>query len=214
MVLSLRPAMSPAALPYSSPTNPTRARESSAGNGGRRRNHGLTLPELLGAMAIAAILAGIAMPMVSGTLHAARAADARTSLLRTYQSAIRHASVAGVHVVACPSTTDNGCRDSIDWSSGWLLFEDRDGDRQHNESELVLASFPPLAERVHLRSTAGRKRLVFQPSGGNAGSNVTLTLCDGRGADKAVQMVMANDGRLRESKAPSPSANDCVLPMN
>ena len=58
---------------------------------------------------------------------------------------------------------------------------------------------------MHLRSTAGRTRLVFQPNGGNAGSNVTFTLCDGRGAATATTLVLANDGRLRAG-TPTPDA--------
>ena len=172
---------------------------------------GFTLPEACATVAIVGILAAITGAMFAGTVHASRAADARAALLDTYASAIRHASTRGVHVVACPRTGDGGdCRDSFDWTAGWLLFEDRDRDRQRGAGEAVVASWPPLGAGVHLRSTIGRKRLVFQASGGNAGSNVTFTLCDGRGADDAVQLVIANDGRLREWGAPAAAAAACA----
>jgi type IV fimbrial biogenesis protein FimT len=88
----------------------------------------------------------------------------------------------------------------------------RPRDRARGAGERVVAAFPPLETRVHLRSTAGRKRLVFQPSGGNAGSNATFTLCDARGAGRAVQLVLANDGRVRDA-TPSPAvAAACVIP--
>ena len=57
--------------------------------------------------------------------------------------------------------------------------------------------------RVRLRSTAGRTRIVFQGNGGNGGSNVSFTLCDGRGPERARSLILANFGRLRED-APSP----------
>ena len=47
-----------------------------------------------------------------------------------------------------------------------------------------------------MRSTVGRTKIVIQPSGGNAGSNVTYTLCDGRGAAMAESLVLSNRGFL------------------
>ena len=63
---------------------------------------------------------------------------------------------------------------------------------------------------MHLRTTVGRTRLVFQPNGGNAGSNVTFTLCDGRGAAQATTLVLANDGRLRSGTPSTAAAQACV----
>jgi type IV fimbrial biogenesis protein FimT len=54
---------------------------------------------------------------------------------------------------------------------------------------------------------------VFQPNGGNAGSNVTFTLCDGRGAAQARSLVMANDGRLRATPAGAAAARACMEPL-
>jgi len=55
-----------------------------------------------------------------------------------------------------------------------------------------------------LISSKGRTRIRFQPSGGNAGSNVTFTFCDGRGARAATAYAMANSGRLHET-TPKPA---------
>mgnify|MGYP006170030997 CR=1 FL=1 len=69
--------------------------------------------------------------------------------------------------------------------------------------------------RMLVTERPGRMRIVFQANGGNAGSNVTFTLCDGRGPRKAVHLVMANDGRLRsrpaEAEAAAPYVLDYVL---
>ena len=171
---------------------------------------GFTLPEFAAAVAIIGIFAAIASTVGNGTVYAAGAAEARAALLDTYQSAIRHAATRGVHVVACPLSPAGGCLDGIDWTGGWVVFEDGDGDRDLGASERVVRTWPPLADRVRLRSTLGRKRLIFQPSGGNAGSNVTFTLCDGRGPARASRLVLSNTGKLRESAADAISASTCV----
>jgi type IV fimbrial biogenesis protein FimT len=77
----------------------------------------------------------------------------------------------------------------------------------------VLRRIAALGGRVHLRSTTGRTRLVFQPNGGNAGSNVTFTLCDGRGPAKAVTLVLANSGRLRTGQPTEAAALGCMAEM-
>ena len=40
-----------------------------------------------------------------------------------------------------------------------------------------------------------------QGNGGNAGSNATFTLCDGRGPAKARALIMGNAGTLRDGVA-------------
>lgn len=174
-----------------------------------QRHAGFTLMELLVVIAIVAILATLVIPGVGAALQAARASEARAALLQSLTLAVRRASVAGQHVVACPGD-DTGCRSSTDWSNGWIVFADGDADRVLQPGERILHEQPALAEGVHLRSTTGRTQLVFQASGGNAGSNVTFTLCDKRGADKATALVLGNDGRLRNGTPTGASAAQCI----
>ena len=108
------------------------------------------------------------------------------------------AALAGNRTVLCPSPDGAACSDDPDWSRGWLVFLDSNASRELEGGEPVLRQQPPLPGRVRLRSTAGRVRIVFQGNGGNAGSNATFTLCDGRGPARAVSLVMANNGRLRD----------------
>jgi type IV fimbrial biogenesis protein FimT len=177
----------------------------------RRRPSGFTLIEAVIALAIAGVLLGTAVPAVTGATEAARASSAEAALLATLTQSISHAAIAGSEVVLCPGDAA-GCRDSSDWSAGWIAYADLDGDRSRGPNETLLHAEPALAGKVHLRTTAGRKRLVFQPNGGNAGSNVTFTLCDGRGAARAMTLVLANDGRLRAGKADLQAAEACLQP--
>ena len=55
--------------------------------------------------------------------------------------------------------------------------------------------------------------MVFQPNGSNAGSNITWTLCDGRGAAAAVTIVVANNGRLRTGTPTAAAAQGCMAGM-
>jgi type IV fimbrial biogenesis protein FimT len=163
-----------------------------------KTQRGLTLIELLIALAVLGVLFGVAVPAFSGGLEAARASDARAGLLASLMTAQGKAAITGAHGVLCPSFDGANCDDSPDWSTGWLVFLDSNGSREVEGGEQILHVQAPLSGRVHLRSTVGRTRIVFQGNGGNAGSNVTFTLCDGRGPSRARALIMSNTGGLRD----------------
>ena len=157
---------------------------------------GITLIELLIATCVVAILAGIAMPAFSGAREASNSSSARAALLGSYVTAVDSATMSGSHAVLCPSSDGSACLGNPDWSGGWIVFLDSDGDYEHQAGEPIVAQHGALAGKVRLRSTVGRTKIVIQPSGGNAGSNVTYTLCDGRGAALAESLVLSNRGLL------------------
>lgn len=178
----------------------------------RRRNAGFTLIEAVISMSIVSILAGIAVPAVQDAAEAGRSGAVKGTLVESWMTSVTHAANAGSEVVLCPGDT-GGCRDSIDWSHGWIAFADIDGNRRRSPNETLLKSAEPLGGKVHLRSTPGRTRMVFQSNGGNAGSNITWTLCDGRGPGQATTIVIANNGRLRTGTPTPAAAQACVVAM-
>jgi type IV fimbrial biogenesis protein FimT len=160
---------------------------------------GFTLLECLVALSIAMLLLGVALPAASNGLEAARACDARSELLASLTTASQRAALTGQRAVLCPSNDGEHCSIGYDWSHGWIVFSDPDADRLHDPGETLLHQQGPLSGKVHLHSTVGRTRIVFQGNGGIVGSNVSFTLCDGRGPGKAVSLVISNAGRLREA---------------
>lgn len=173
------------------------------------RQRGFTLIEAMIALAVTSILLCIAIPAWSSASEAAHNGSAQAALGATILGAVSHAALTGSEVVLCPGDA-TGCKPSIDWSGGWIAYADINGDRIRGAGETLLKAAPSLGGKVHLRSTQGRTRLVFQPNGGNAGSNVTFTLCDGRGVAKAITLVLSNGGRLRSGMASNAAALACM----
>lgn len=175
-----------------------------------RPTQGFTLLEALVAMAACAILLAIAIPAWSHARAAASSGAVRADLVASLLDAVRHSAMAGSEVVVCPVSTPGRCSGSSNWDQGWMAFADINGNRVADGNETRISSRSPLPDRVRLRTTAGRTALVFQPNGGNAGSNVTFTLCDSRGMESAVALVLSNAGNLRAGKPTTTAAWNCV----
>jgi type IV fimbrial biogenesis protein FimT len=178
-----------------------------------KQGRGFTLIEMLVALAIVAVALSLAIPAFSKGPQAARAVSAEGRLLLSLQQALQRAALTGKRAVLCPSADGRECRTSPDWSRGWIAFLDEDGNREHAAAEPLILAEAALPADVRLRSTLGRTRLVFRGNGGNAGSNVSFTLCDGRGAAHARALILANDGCLRHGKPAAASvAATCASP--
>ncbi|HEY0660341.1 MAG TPA: GspH/FimT family pseudopilin [Lysobacter sp.] len=172
--------------------------------------NGFTLIEAMVAMTVVAILLAIAVPAWSHALAAANAGAARAELAATLLDAVRHSANAGSEVIVCPVAISGQCSGQVTWDGGWMAYADSNGNRLRDAGEMQLRRTDALKEGVHLRSTVGRTRLIFQPNGGNVGSNVTFTLCDARGPAHATSLVLANDGNLRQEKPAAAAASACV----
>jgi type IV fimbrial biogenesis protein FimT len=175
-----------------------------------RTSHGFTLLEAIVALVVVVILATVTVPMVGNARAAVQAGNARAAMTTTLIASMRQATVGGIEVVICPTADAGLCRNSTDWSMGWTAFVDRDGDRLRGPDEAVVHQEASLDDVIRLQSTPGRTRLVFQPGGSNAGSNVTFTLCDRRGPGKAIALILANGGRVRARSASSERAERCI----
>jgi type IV fimbrial biogenesis protein FimT len=174
---------------------------------------GFTLVELVVTVAALGILLAVGVRTIAHGLEAARAADARARLLESLTLAAHRAGLTGAHAVVCPATVDGeACTGTVDWSGGWIVFLDRIEDGVRADDEHRLLHVPALAGHVRLRSTRGRTRVTFQGNGGNAGSNLTFTLCDGRGPAQARSLVLANSGRLRDAPASAAAAAETCPP--
>jgi len=169
---------------------------------------GFTLLEMLLAVSIAAILLIIGVPAFQG-FGARQRMSAAMHTLHSHLALARNEAIRfNVPVIVCPGNLDHGCKDDSDWSDGWIVFSDFNGDGQYQRLETVHRMEAGLEQMV-VRSSSGRSRLRFYPNGSAPGSNGSITFCDRRGPEHARKLVISNTGRVRRDDAPDLDERHC-----
>lgn len=173
----------------------------------KTRPDGFTLVECLWALAVVAVLVGIALPAYSRAQARTRVALLQSELVEAMLHATRVSIASGSNVVICVGETS--CLPTPDWSKGWLAFIDADGDRALGATESTLLQHPTVSRGYRVTSSAGRTFLVFNTKGATPGSNTTFTICDIAGRTQAQSLVIANSGRMRRQPATAGAAEAC-----
>jgi len=170
----------------------------------RTATRGFTLLELALTVSIMAICAVVAVPALAPMLERYRANAALHALATQVQLARMAAITYRQPAILCPSGDGATCSGVPDWSGGWLLFLDPNGNRIRDPGEqLVRAENVPLARHLRILGTAGRAQLRYLPDGRSAGSNVTISVC---GHDDLVlgAVIISNVGRPRRFRPVAP----------
>ncbi len=168
------------------------------------RSNGFTLIELMIAVVIVAILAGIALPAFASARAAAQTLSLRNALLGALTESRNAAAFYEHDTILCPSLDGESCADSFEWQHGFIAAIDLNNNERIDDADRRLLYRDEIKD-VRLLTSSGRKRIQFQPNGSNAGSNATFTFCDARGPTRATALVMNNRGDLREDR-PSATA--------
>ena len=163
------------------------------------RVSGHTIVELITALGIAAVLAGVAVPGMARLVVRSHADAAVEQMMGAVQFA-RHLAVARrVTATLCPGRGARcGPRDT--WHSGAMIFLDADADGRRDSNEQIVRRLPPLAGgyRISWRSFRNRKSLSMKPTGVTDWQNGSMRACPPNGdAKHARQLIVNAQGRVR-----------------
>lgn len=170
---------------------------------------GTTVLELMAALAIAAILLALAVPSYESFTNRQRMKAAVAALHNDLAAARAEAVHRNAVVQACPGAPLAGCTGGNNWSGGWIVFEDDNGDRAHQDTEALLRHGMP-HKGISIHAPSSRPELRFFPDGSAPGSNVSIGLCGRDGAEHARRLVISNIGRIRRDTFPGIDPTLCT----
>ncbi|MFO1400803.1 MAG: GspH/FimT family pseudopilin [Steroidobacteraceae bacterium] len=158
-----------------------------------RRQDGLTLFELALALALVAVMAGVATPSLGQWRAEAVLQREAWSLLGALHAARSAAIARGEPVVLCQTAGSTACLAGGGPARGWAVFVDRPGGASGRfdagDEMLQRAELP-----VELRLLGSRRVLAYWPTA-RAGTTATLVLCHARGG--ALAVIVSQTGRPR-----------------
>ncbi len=169
-------------------------------DGGYGRETGFSLVEMIVALAIAGILLASATPTLMDLVRDDRLTTRINLLLTDVHLARIEAIKRNRDVVLCRSKDGRGCAPSTgsraDWSTGWIVYGDLDGNKQRDPGEPLLQVRQALPGGVTLRFNQWW-HVVYHPDG--SARNGSFTLCGPRGGEHARTLILFYTGRPRIS---------------
>jgi type IV fimbrial biogenesis protein FimT len=162
---------------------------------------GLTLLELLTSLALGGVLLALGLPAYRAWVADLEMRDRIEALVVTMSRARSEAIKRQSRVVLCPSDDGRSCAGGGRWEGGWIVFADTNDDGDRDPDELLIAVEPPSRPGITIRGNRPVSQYVSYTSYGHtrmtngALQMGTLTVC--RSGSKAVDVVLANGGRVR-----------------
>jgi type IV fimbrial biogenesis protein FimT len=173
-----------------------------------RSCRGHTLFELLLTLTIASVVLVVAVPSVGAMVARSRQSAEINALFHAVHLARKESIMRRRVVSLCPSRDGRQCQPGLDWSGGWLMFENRDRD----EPPMVDGGEPILqvhASRDSVRLSANRRGFTLRATFLRA-TNGTFVVCDRAGRIPPKALVVSYTGRPRVALETSAGdAYDC-----
>ena len=160
------------------------------------RANGFTLFELLGTLAVAGVLLGVAVPSFRGfVLDSRRTADVNAFVLAV-QVARSEAAKRSHSVILCKTLDWQRCGGpELRFDAGWMVFASVDGQLPPERSAvetMIYAHVPGLDGTI----VANRPFFEFRPLLRRS-TNGTVVFCDRRGTPAARAVIVSYTGRPR-----------------
>lgn len=161
-------------------------------------NRGFTILELCITLALACTLTGLAAAPLQSFVASKEGDQALRSINELILLARSAAAKNGRGVTLCPSSTGLQCGGT--WSSGALLFLDRNFDRKINQDDIILRARKELSQQgsITWRAFGNRQYLQVDARGFMRHQSGNFSYCDASGDPRlARQLVVNSAGRVR-----------------
>jgi type IV fimbrial biogenesis protein FimT len=175
---------------------------------------GFTLLELVIIIAILGITMAFAAPGLGTMISNNRISGAVNDFVAAQQLAKAEAASRVNPATLCKrNAAGSDCVAGGDWSAGWIVFSDNNGNAAVDGGETVLLRHEALDARITFGGTAGvTTSITYQPSGTTSvTSTEVLIICDDRGfAQSAKGVLVTITGRGSVMKAADTGQEECL----
>ncbi len=167
----------------------------------KRKSRGFSLVELLVTVGVASIFLALAIPSFHSIRQNNQAVTVSNYVAGGLSYARNEAIKRGVSVSLCGAASDaqTACGASSNWSNGWIVFSDVDGDGVIDAGDEILKTSP--IPTLGATITAPNNVVAFSANGFVASGSGNFTLqaagCEG---DNARTITISNSGRLSVEK--------------
>jgi type IV fimbrial biogenesis protein FimT len=154
---------------------------------------GFTMTEMVVVMLIVGILTAIAVPSFKYVTNSNRLSGQLNGLLGDMQYARSESVKEGLPITVCASVSLTQCSASNDWSTGWIIFADTNGNQTVDGIDNILRAQSALTGGSTMTADNTFKAITFNREG-FAKTNVATT----------VTMAL-------HAPVPSPASTRCLL---
>lgn len=156
-------------------------------------------------VAIIGVLAAIAIPSFDDMIKNNRRTVVVNELMGNLMLARAEAAKRGQPVTICGNTSSGGisCTGGLDWSYGWMVFLDPNGDgaiaATGDMIKKYVNDYPDIKITSNPSGTPNSGPVVMRTFN-QASTGGNLVICDKRGASKARTVILTGNGRARVSE--------------
>jgi len=167
--------------------NPVTPRKAAAREMGMRHENGFTIIELMITIAIAALLLTLGVPALQDMVRNNRMVSQTNNLVSDIQLARGEAIKRNTQVAMCRSndldTTPTCGGSAQDWTTGWLVFADANGNGTYESAgdTLLRVGYPSGNDATIFSNGTADANVRFAPDGTlNLSAVARFAVCDGR----------------------------------